>query len=71
MGILRSSSPEIATWHTKIVHMGDALPPPGEYAAFFTAVDVGCLKPALRKGGQDATSDPSFDDDGRDAGRGQ
>src|SRR5829696_8566574 len=51
-GSLRSSSPEVATWHTRIVHMGDALPPPGEYAAFVTAVDVGCLTPALRKGGR-------------------
>jgi hypothetical protein len=23
--ILRSSRPEIATWHTKIIHLGDAL----------------------------------------------
>ena len=32
--------------------MGEALPPPREYAAFVTAADVGCLTPALRKGGR-------------------
>jgi hypothetical protein len=26
-GVLRSSRPEIATWHTKIRHLGDALHP--------------------------------------------
>jgi hypothetical protein len=67
-GILRSLQPE---GHLELVLAGDALPPPREYAAFVTAVDVGCLTPALRKGEKDATSDPSFDDDGRNAGRSQ
>ena len=31
LGILRSSPPEIATRHTKIVHMGDALAPDACY----------------------------------------